>query len=554
VSPSPEPAGPSAADAEAELARLGVEVETMQAVLVRLLQDVVDAEARLVNTHAAQLVEANERLVLAALTSQDQAEAAVRALAEAEQSAALDALTRLPNRTTLLDRFAQALAQARRHGTRLGLLFVDLDDFKRLNDDHGHAFGDGVLRQVAERLVSAVREADTVSRYGGDEFLILLAELSQPTDAQAVAEKLGAALSAPIELQGRVVRLTASLGAAIYPDDGEDIDTLIAHADAAMYQAKRSRAGGPARQGPAAGPTPSALPEAAMPQSAPAHADRAVDPERRLADLREANEKLVLAALTALELKEAAELARQRQRAFMAAVTDELSKPKAPIRIATTMLGRLPGEEPLLSRVQQVIERQMAHMGRLVGHLVGASATEAGGLVPERTWVDLAEVIDAAVTIYRPTMDRLRLHLDWRRPPGALGVMGDAALLEQVVVNLLDNACLHTPAGGRIGLSVTASADTLTLTVSDDGIGISARKLPEVFEPFVLDVHALDFNGVGLGIGLTVARALVRAHGGEIVAHSPGTRRGSVFVVTLPLAAAHPRPAPRQRAGRDPMS
>jgi predicted signal transduction protein with EAL and GGDEF domain len=118
LSPGPEPAGPSAAQAQAELARLGVEVETMQAVLVRLLQDVVDAEARLVDTHAAQLVEANERLVLAALTSHDQAQAAVRALAEAEHSAALDALTRLPNRTTLLDRFAQALAQARRHGTR----------------------------------------------------------------------------------------------------------------------------------------------------------------------------------------------------------------------------------------------------------------------------------------------------------------------------------------------------------------------------------------------------------------------------------------------------
>lgn len=547
VSPSPEPAGASAAEAEAELARLGVEVETMQAMLVRLLLDVVDAEARLVDTRAAQLVEANERLVLAALTSHDQAEAAVRALSEAEHSAALDALTRLANRTALLDRFAQALAQARRHGTRLGLLFVDLDDFKRLNDDHGHAFGDEVLRQVAGRLVSAVREADTVSRYGGDEFLILLAELSQPADAQAVAEKLGAAVSAPIELAGQVVRLTASLGAAIYPDDGEDIDTLIAHADAAMYQAKRSRAGSGARQGSAVGPAPSAWPE-----PTPARTDRAVDPEHRLADLREANEKLVLAALTGLELKEAAELARQRQHVFLAAVTDELNNPMAPIRIATTMLGRLPGQEPLLSRVQQVIERQMAHMARLVGHLVDASATEAGGLVPDRTWVDLAVVIDAAVTIYRPTMDRLRLHLDWRRPSGALGVMGDAALLEQVVVNLLDNACVHTPAGGRIGLSVTAGADTLTLTVSDDGIGITARKLPQVFEPFVLDIHALDFNGVGLGIGLTVARALVRAHGGEIVAHSPGPRRGSEFVVTLPLAAAHPRPARRQRAGRDP--
>ena len=131
---TPDPTDQSVADAEGELARLGVQVEAMRALLVRLTQDVVSAEARLDQTQAAGLVEVNEQLVLAALASQADAEAAAQALQDAVQSAELDALTQLPNRTTLLDRFAQALANARRHGARFALLFLDLDNFKQLND------------------------------------------------------------------------------------------------------------------------------------------------------------------------------------------------------------------------------------------------------------------------------------------------------------------------------------------------------------------------------------------------------------------------------------
>jgi diguanylate cyclase len=384
VKPGLDSTNTAIAAAETRLARLDAQAEAMHAVLVRLLQDVVLAERRLEDGQAAELVvEANQQLVAAALDNQAKAEVALEALKQAEQSGVLDALTQLPNRRMLVDRFAQAMANARRGGdTRFALLFVDLDNFKQLNDLYGHAFGDEVLKLVAARLVSAVREVDTVSRHGGDEFVVLLAALHQPGDAQAVAEKLIAAIGAPADLAGHVVRITASVGIALYPDDGEDVETLIARADAAMYRSKRQGVGGIAfyGQASAAMPAPAAQPasptSAARPGAAAAPADtRAADADRIQAQLREANEKLVLAALSAQELLAAAEQARQRQNVFVAAVAEELRNPAAPIRIASAMLGRGPSQDlPLLPRVQSIVEQQMTQMSRLVGSLVDGSA------------------------------------------------------------------------------------------------------------------------------------------------------------------------------------
>ena len=531
--PQSDPNDAAVANAESKLSRLGVQVEAMQAALVRLLQDVVRAERQLEQTQVAQLVEANEKLVLTAMASQTETDTVAAALDEVAHAAVLDALTGLPNRAALVDRCAQAIAHARRHGSGFAVLFLDLDNFKQLNDAHGHAFGDHVLRLVADRMVATVRAVDTVSRHGGDEFVVLLIELTQPRDAQAVADKLLEAIGAPALVDGVAVNVTASVGMAFFPDDGQDIETLVARADAAMYASKRRHA---ADIDSTAAP-PAAAAAAPALQRSPAVAGADLAAARWQADMREANERLVLAALTAQELREAAELARQRQAAFMAAVADELANPMAPIRIATAMLGRVPGDEPLLPHVQHIVEQRLAYMSRLVGNLVEASNVEAGGFEIEHRWVDLGEVIDAAVAAYRPTMAERDQRFESTRPPGPLGVSGDAARLGQIVSNLLDNACTHTHEGGRIRLSVTVDADTLTLTIADDGIGITPQMLPYVFEPFVQDDLALGFNGAGLGIGLTVVRALVRAHGGNLVAHSAGARRGSRFVVTLPLAA-----------------
>ncbi|MFZ0499298.1 MAG: EAL domain-containing protein [Steroidobacteraceae bacterium] len=151
-----------------------------------------------------------------------------------------DSLTDLPNRVLLNDRLTQALALARRHQKRLALLFLDLDRFKGINDSLGHAIGDRLLQSVAERLLACVRSSDTVSRQGGDEFVILLSEVTQPADAAVTAEKILLALSMPHRIDQQDLHLAASIGVVTYPDDGTEAKTLLKHADLAMYCAKDS--------------------------------------------------------------------------------------------------------------------------------------------------------------------------------------------------------------------------------------------------------------------------------------------------------------------------
>ena len=236
-----------------ELADLHERVEATRGLLTSLLRQVVETASRL-DSSRATLLEANERLVVSALRARTDAEAAVRALSEASRMAQFDTLTQLPNRLLLLDRFAQAAANAKRHGCRMALLFVDLDKFKQINDALGHGIGDEVLKLAGRCLGASVRAADTVSRHGGDEFLILLAEVSQAADAVRVAGKVMAALGAHDHVAGHAIRLSASIGISLYPDDGVEADTLIHRADAAMYRAKRTGTGGFAFHGDADAP------------------------------------------------------------------------------------------------------------------------------------------------------------------------------------------------------------------------------------------------------------------------------------------------------------
>jgi diguanylate cyclase (GGDEF)-like protein len=150
-----------------------------------------------------------------------------------------DALTGLPNRALIKDRFTQAAARAQQNGTWATAAFVDLDKFKSINDTLGHSAGDELLKVVAKRMIACVKSTDTVARHGGDEFVILLADYPKSADTLAATlQRISAAISAPVHLDGHTFRVTCSLGVANYPDDGTDVETLLAKADAAMYRAK----------------------------------------------------------------------------------------------------------------------------------------------------------------------------------------------------------------------------------------------------------------------------------------------------------------------------
>ena len=545
----------AAAAAAESLAQVEAKVAAARAVLVRLLQVQLALEQPNDRKPISLLLEANEELVVSALRSQTDAATAALALDAALQLAELDVLTRLPNRMLLRDRFDRALIAARRHGGRLALLFLDIDHFKQINDSLGHAAGDAVLQRVATCLLAAVRDADTVCRYGGDEFVVLLTEIAQAEDAAQVARKLAAALAAALAmpaLDGAApLALQASIGISIYPDDGQDADTLLGQADAAMYRAKRRGQGGFAWHGQHA---VAGRPTRVVP------ADRAPDPltsaahtrqlERQLERLRDANEHLVLAALDARTLHAAAERAHRRQIDLLAVAADELRDPQAPIRQALAVLGRNGGEAPLLPQLQALVDRQAAQVAKMLDRRGGPDSDQPtpAGLALDWQTVDLSGLLRRIVAQYRPVMALRGQQLDLLVPSLALTLDGDPVRLAQIVGNLLDNACKHSFDGGRIYLAARRQRQTLVLTVSDTGIGISALALPGVFEPFSQDPQAFGFNGVRLGIGLTVVRALVEAHGGSVIARSAGTGQGSEFIVTLPLAQAPP-PTPAAAAG-----
>ncbi|NMM05110.1 diguanylate cyclase [Polaromonas sp.] len=521
------------ADAARELARIEQQTGEARADLARLLRELETAQTRQGQSQAARLLEANEQLVLATLNAQKAAEISQRALHEAVEAAQLDALTELPNRLLLRARLALAVAEAKQRGGRVALLLMEISNFKEIRDSMGAAVGDQVLMHATRCLTSAAGAQATVSRHGSVEFLILLPDVQQASEAVALAEKIVAALGAPARFNDHELRLSANVGISIYPEDSEQVDSLIDQAVAAMYRAKWQSPAGDSPGEKADSELTLAPLRKPVVQRYTALAEQAL----HQADMQEANTELLVSALGARQLVEAAERARRQQAVFLGILAHELRNPLAPLRNAAALLSRIPSVEPLLGQVQAIIERQLSTMSRLVGDLLDLSRASAGKLRIEKRPVDMAGLVDNVVRACRPGMDSRLQQFDLQLPPYRTEVDGDAVRLTQILTNLLDNASKYTPEGGMIGLSMQAEGDFLALTVVDNGIGITAETLPDIFEPFVQDAHATAFDKSGLGIGLTVVRDLVEAHGGQVEAKSDGKMLGSMFTVRLPLSS-----------------
>lgn len=219
-----------------ELTDLGAAFNTMrQKVAAReaALRAAHDELESRVQSRTHELNEANEQLLR-------EIEERRRAQAKLHHQAQFDSLTDLPNRMLAMDRLSQAMLAAQRNDNHVVLIFLDLDDFKKVNDTLGHASGDALLVQAARRLRSAVRAEDTVARHGGDEFLVILNGLKSPEDAEAIAEKIVRAFAPSFEIGESEVVVSPSMGLAVYPEDGADASTLLRNADMAMYEAKEA--------------------------------------------------------------------------------------------------------------------------------------------------------------------------------------------------------------------------------------------------------------------------------------------------------------------------
>jgi signal transduction histidine kinase/ActR/RegA family two-component response regulator len=254
-----------------------------------------------------------------------------------------------------------------------------------------------------------------------------------------------------------------------------------------------------------------------------------------IAQLREANENLVIATVHAQTMTEASERANQQKEQFLAMLAHELRNPLAPIVNALAVLRRVATPEPLVPWAHDIIKRQVEHMTRLLDDLLDVSRVTTGKVALQKHPIAVSDVMLQAVETSRPSVEARNQHLTVAIPPTPLTVDGDLARLVQVFSNLLNNAAKYTQQGGAITFSAKQEGDAAVLRVADNGFGITPEALPSIFELFAQEDRSLARADGGLGIGLTVVRAIVEMHGGVVTATSQGPGEGSEFEVTLPL-------------------
>jgi CheY-like chemotaxis protein len=241
------------------------------------------------------------------------------------------------------------------------------------------------------------------------------------------------------------------------------------------------------------------------------------------------------------------ERALQAKDEFLAILGHELRNPLAPLRNAAEILAVRAADDPAIARIQQIIERQVRHMVRLVDDLLDVSRITRGRVELRRERVAMADVVARAAEAARPLMEERGHELSADLPTEPVTVDGDPVRLEQALGNLLQNAARYTEGHGHIAVSLAREGGEAVIRVTDDGIGIAPEMLERVFELFVQGERPRHRSAEGLGIGLTLVRNLVEIHGGRVSARSEGPGRGSEFIVRLPLAGPAPADAAEAR-------
>lgn len=265
-----------------------------------------------------------------------------------------------------------------------------------------------------------------------------------------------------------------------------------------------------------------------------AGAERNAAVETQNGELRQANEHLILATIEAQELREAALIARERQDEFLAMLAHELRNPLGPIRNAVEILAKLDDAQPIPRPILDIVRRQVQQMARLLDDLLDVSRVTQGKVTLQRRPTEISEFVNRAVETTSGLVRDRRQQFTLELPAHPLYVDGDADRLAQVFSNLLHNASKYTQAGGSVTLRAERMGESVVIHVIDNGMGISAKALPYVFDLFTQDQRTIARSQGGLGIGLTVVRRMVELHGGTVAVSSGGQGQGSEFIVTLP--------------------
>jgi signal transduction histidine kinase len=230
-----------------------------------------------------------------------------------------------------------------------------------------------------------------------------------------------------------------------------------------------------------------------------------------------------------------AERASRAKDEFLAMLGHELRNPLAPIRLAMQTIRRQAEGDPSVARARDVVDRQVTHLARLVDDLLDVARLTRQNIGLHMETAAVQQIVTEALEAVRPIIEERHHRVSVSLPEDSTWLTADSTRLVQVVANLLNNAATYTPPGGDIFVTVTVEGDEVILRVRDNGIGISADLLPQVFEMFTQGDRSLARSPGGLGIGLTIAKSIVARHGGSLTAHSEGPGKGSEFVVRLPL-------------------
>jgi signal transduction histidine kinase len=224
----------------------------------------------------------------------------------------------------------------------------------------------------------------------------------------------------------------------------------------------------------------------------------------------------------------------QRKDEFFATLAHELRNPLAPISNVVEILKRVPSTDPLLIRSRTILEGQVAQLTHLIDDLLEVSRLNHGKVNLRIEAVPVADAIGVALESAQPNIERAAHTLEYVPPGPEVAVAADRVRVIQMILNLLNNAAKYTPNGGRITIGVDAAADTVAITISDTGIGLTPDQLLGVFDMFAQITPGVHRSEGGLGIGLALVRGLVERHGGSVSAHSDGLGRGSEFTLVLP--------------------